>query len=67
VFSAGCSEIVRMVMFRDHLRRDEADRRLYEEAKRRLAAQRWRYVQHYANAKSDVVEEIMSRASRPQP
>jgi GrpB-like predicted nucleotidyltransferase (UPF0157 family) len=66
VFSAGCPEIRRMVDFRDHLRRDDADRRLYEHAKRRLAAQRWRYVQHYANAKSDVVQEIMSRASRAQ-
>ena len=65
VFSVGCPEVGRMVRFRDHLRRDEADRRRYEAAKRELAARRWRYVQHYANAKSDVVEEILARADQP--
>jgi GrpB-like predicted nucleotidyltransferase (UPF0157 family) len=66
VFSAGCSEIDRMVWFRDHLRSDRTDRELYERTKRELAARRWKYVQHYANAKSDVVAEIMTRAE-PQP
>jgi GrpB-like predicted nucleotidyltransferase (UPF0157 family) len=64
VFSAGCTEVDRMVAFRDHLRRDEADRALYESVKRELAMRRWRYVQHYANAKSEVVADIMSRAER---
>jgi GrpB-like predicted nucleotidyltransferase (UPF0157 family) len=64
VFSAGCPEVIRMVSFRDHLRRDQADRRLYEAAKRDLASRRWRYVQHYANAKSEVVEEIIARADQ---
>ena len=62
VFSAGCSEIERMLRFRDHLRRDEDDRRLYEETKCRLAARTWKYVQNYADAKSDVVGRIMARA-----
>ena len=62
VFSAGCPEIDRMVRFRDHLRADDADRRRYEDVKRELASRRWHYVQHYANAKSDVVEEILTRA-----
>ena len=62
VFGAGCEEVERMVAFRDHLRRDDADRRRYEDVKRELAARRWRYVQHYANAKSDVIEEIAARA-----
>ena len=66
VFSAGCVEIDRMLSFRDHLRRDHGDRRLYEETKRELASRRWKYVQHYANAKSDVVEQIMTRADRTQ-
>jgi GrpB-like predicted nucleotidyltransferase (UPF0157 family) len=65
VFSAGCPEVDRMVMFRDHLRANEADRKLYEQTKRELAARRWRYVQHYANAKSEVVTEIMTRAGCP--
>jgi GrpB-like predicted nucleotidyltransferase (UPF0157 family) len=62
VFGAGCAEVDRMLRFRDHLRTDRADRELYERAKRELAARRWKYVQHYANAKSDVVAEIMARA-----
>ena len=65
VFSVGCTEIERMVRFRDHLRANTADRELYERTKRELAARRWKYVQHYANAKSDVVAEIMTRANSP--
>jgi GrpB-like predicted nucleotidyltransferase (UPF0157 family) len=61
VFSAGCPEVDRMVAFRDHLRADRRDRELYERTKRDLAARRWKYVQHYANAKSEVVAEIMAR------
>jgi GrpB-like predicted nucleotidyltransferase (UPF0157 family) len=64
VFSLGCVEIDRMLSFRDHLRRHEADRQLYESTKRRLASRRWKYVQHYANAKTDVVAESMTKASR---
>ena len=62
VFSEGTPEIDRMVAFRDHLRRNEADRRLYAETKRVLAARSWKYVQNYADAKSAVVSEIMQRA-----
>ena len=62
VFSAGCDELDRMLRFRDHLRTDDADRELYERTKRELAARRWKYVQHYADAKSEVVAEIMARA-----
>jgi GrpB-like predicted nucleotidyltransferase (UPF0157 family) len=62
VFSAGCPEIDRMLLFRDHLRRDTRDRGLYERTKRELAQRQWKYVQHYADAKSDVVEQILERA-----
>jgi GrpB-like predicted nucleotidyltransferase (UPF0157 family) len=61
VFSSPCSEIDRMLAFRDRLRLDEGDRRLYAEAKRVLAARTWRHVQHYADAKSAVVGEILGR------
>lgn len=64
VFSAGCEEIGRMLMFRDWLRTHDDDRRLYEETKRKLAAQTWEYTQHYADAKSEVVREILGRARR---
>jgi GrpB-like predicted nucleotidyltransferase (UPF0157 family) len=62
VFSAGCSEIERMVRFRDHLRCDEGDRRLYERVKRNLAGRIWRYTQNYADAKTEIVERILARA-----
>lgn len=62
VFSGGCEQIVRMVAFRDWIREHEDDRRLYEEAKRELAARTWRHVQNYADAKSEVIHEITARA-----
>lgn len=62
VFSAGCPEAARMMRFLDHLRRNAVDRRRYDAVKRELAGRRWRYVQHYANAESEVVGEIMARA-----
>lgn len=62
VFTVGDGEIARMLRFRDHLRANDADRRLYEATKRALAAQTWAYVQHYADAKGEVVAQIMARA-----
>ena len=62
VFTIGCAEIERMLCFRDHLRSNEADSTLYENAKQELARRTWRYVQHYADAKSQLVEEILSRS-----
>jgi GrpB-like predicted nucleotidyltransferase (UPF0157 family) len=62
VFSVGCPEIERMVAFRDRLRADAVDRALYERTKRELAARTWEYVQHYADAKADVVEQILARS-----
>jgi GrpB-like predicted nucleotidyltransferase (UPF0157 family) len=62
VFPPDCPEVERMLRFRDHLRRDAADRDLYEGTKRELAQREWKYVQHYADAKSDVVEDILRRA-----
>ncbi|MEO8272981.1 MAG: GrpB family protein [Chloroflexota bacterium] len=65
VFSAGCPELERMVGFRDWLRTHDDDRALYERTKRELAARTWRHVQHYADAKTAVVEEIIARAGLP--
>jgi GrpB-like predicted nucleotidyltransferase (UPF0157 family) len=62
VFSPGCVEIERMILFRDWLRSNEPDRELYERTKRELAQREWQYTQHYADAKSAVVEEILARA-----
>ena len=65
VHTIGCSEIERMRRFRDHLRANEGDRMLYERTKQDLAQRTWKYTQHYADAKSAVVEEIVERAGGP--
>jgi GrpB-like predicted nucleotidyltransferase (UPF0157 family) len=65
VFSVGCEEINRMEAFRDWLRVHDDDRRLYEEKKRELAARTWKHAQNYADAKSEVVQEILARALGP--
>ena len=62
VFSPGCPEIDRLLLFRDWLRRTPYDRQLYERTKKKLAGLNWKYTQHYADAKSTVVEEILTRA-----
>jgi GrpB-like predicted nucleotidyltransferase (UPF0157 family) len=64
VYSTGCVEIERYLLFRDRLRTDPADRDLYLRTKRELAGRTWKYVQNYADAKSAVVEEIIARARR---
>jgi GrpB-like predicted nucleotidyltransferase (UPF0157 family) len=63
VFSAGTAETGRMLRFRDWLRAHGTDRDLYLRAKRELARSTWRHVQHYADAKSAVIREIMDRAN----
>jgi GrpB-like predicted nucleotidyltransferase (UPF0157 family) len=62
VFSVGSTEVERMLLFRDRLRSCPEDRELYQRTKRDLAAARWAYMQDYADAKSEVVEQIVSRA-----
>ena len=66
VFSEGSVEIDRMLGFRDWLRAHPEDRDLYERTKRELATRTWRHVQHYADAKTAVVEEIIARAGLPR-
>jgi len=63
VFSAGEAEIDRMVLFRDWLRSHDDDRDAYLRVKRELAQRTWRYVQHYADSKTAIVQEIMARAT----
>lgn len=58
----GAVEIERILAFRDWLRSHEADRMHYERTKRELAQRKWKYVQHYANAKSEVIEAILAHA-----
>jgi GrpB-like predicted nucleotidyltransferase (UPF0157 family) len=62
VFSAACTEVEQMLLFRDWLRANAEDRELYAAAKRELAAREWKYMQQYADAKTAVVHEIVARA-----
>jgi GrpB-like predicted nucleotidyltransferase (UPF0157 family) len=63
VFAVGAAEIDRMLLFRDWLRAHDADRDAYLEVKRDLAKRTWRHVQHYADAKTAIVEQIIARAT----
>lgn len=62
VFSASSSELKRMLAFRDRLRNNPVDRELYARAKQALAQRRWQYVAEYADAKTEIVEAILTRA-----
>ena len=61
VFPPRCIEVTRMLAFRNHLRVNDEDRLLYESTKVALSEREWPTVQDYANAKDDVVADIMSR------
>ncbi len=63
VFSSGSSEVARMLLFRDHLRSHPADREGYAQAKRDLARRVWKFRQNYADAKTEIISEILSRAA----
>jgi GrpB-like predicted nucleotidyltransferase (UPF0157 family) len=52
------------LLFRDWLRHDEQDRRLYEETKRELARKDWDATNDYSEAKGAVVNDILARAQR---
>jgi GrpB-like predicted nucleotidyltransferase (UPF0157 family) len=63
VFSVGCLEIERMILFRDQLRRSAEDRERYGEVKKTLAGRAWSSVQDYADAKTAIVTSILDGAS----
>ena len=67
VFTVGAAEIDGMLVFRDWLRADDADRDAYLQVKRDLAKRTWRHVQHYADAKTAIVEQIIARADLHRP
>ena len=58
VFSPGSPEIDRYRL----LREDEGDRDIYAGTKRELANREWPSMQHYAEAKTEVIEGIIARA-----
>jgi GrpB-like predicted nucleotidyltransferase (UPF0157 family) len=60
VYSAGCREIERTLTFRDRLRTNAEDRCRYEATKRALAKRDWPDMNAYANAKTEVIEDIIA-------
>lgn len=64
VFSPNSIEVERLLLLRDYLRHNEEDRELYAGTKRELASRDWPSMQHYADAKTGIVEDILTRASR---
>jgi GrpB-like predicted nucleotidyltransferase (UPF0157 family) len=64
VFSKGCPELARCRLFRDWLRIDQADRELYSQVKQTLALREWDHINDYADAKRDIINEIMARAEQ---
>lgn len=64
VYTFGCPELDRVLLFRNWLRSHDSDRQLYERTKRELARVDWKYMQNYADAKTAVVEEIIARAQK---
>jgi GrpB-like predicted nucleotidyltransferase (UPF0157 family) len=59
VYSAGCPEIERNLIFRNRLRQNIEDRRRYEQTKRELAAREWSDMNEYADAKTEVIESVI--------
>jgi len=62
VFSVGCPEIDQMLLFRDWLRAHPEERDAYATKKRELAKAQWKFVQNYADAKTEIVHQILARA-----
>ncbi|WP_431870947.1 GrpB family protein [Nocardiopsis eucommiae] len=62
VFSEGCEEADRMRLFRDYLTADAGARERYTAVKRDLSERTWKRIQDYADAKSDIVLELLAEA-----
>jgi N-methylhydantoinase B/oxoprolinase/acetone carboxylase alpha subunit/GrpB-like predicted nucleotidyltransferase (UPF0157 family) len=62
LWRAGSEDERRHLVFRDWLRANADDRDRYESVKRELAARSWTDSNDYANAKNEIVADIMQRA-----
>ena len=62
VYEPDRPEVRDYLDLRDWLRVDPGDREFYAATKRRLAQQQWNDTNDYADAKTDVIRDILSRA-----
>lgn len=62
VYSKGATEANKNIMFRNYLRTHPKALKMYENEKKRLAKRKWKYVQNYADAKSEVVNILLQEA-----
>jgi GrpB-like predicted nucleotidyltransferase (UPF0157 family) len=62
VWAAEDPEVDKYLRFRDRLRGSPEDRRAYEHLKKELAKRDWRDMNDYADAKSELIAEILDRA-----
>jgi GrpB-like predicted nucleotidyltransferase (UPF0157 family) len=67
VWTVGSPEAARHRIFRDWLRSNETDRRLYGAHKQAIAEQEFRYMHEYNNAKAEVLRAILGRALEALP
>jgi len=57
-------EADRYLAFRDRLRTSSADRAAYKRLKRELASREWEDMNHYAEAKNELIEPILVGSAR---
>jgi GrpB-like predicted nucleotidyltransferase (UPF0157 family) len=62
VYEPGRPEVRNYIDLRDWLRVDARDRELYAATKRMLARQQWNDMNDYADAKTEVIDDVMARA-----
>ena len=60
-------EVDRYLAFRDRLRRSPEDRAAYVQLKRDLASREWSDMNEYAEAKTELVDAIITRGTCPEP
>jgi GrpB-like predicted nucleotidyltransferase (UPF0157 family) len=62
VYADSDPEVAKYLRFRDRLRGSAEDRALYEQTKRTLAQRAWADMNYYADAKGEVIAQILRRA-----
>jgi GrpB-like predicted nucleotidyltransferase (UPF0157 family) len=54
----------RHLLLRDYLRANNADKQAYQKLKEELTKQEWETMNHYADAKSELIQEMTQRAEQ---